>query len=385
MRFIKNLGIITCLMMNHLFSPIQQFLITWLLILVTGWLTISAFEYIGELASILVTAGLIAFVLNYAVSKLQKFIPRGIAAALVYLAAALFVVLIGLTIVPPVLNQGGQFIIKFPELIESGRQQLTTFQDWSSNNNLPFEVGLLQQQLLTKLQEQIQTIATTSLGVVVGTFNWVIDIILILVISFYMLLDGERLWQGLTSIVTPKVRLILTESLAKNLQQFVLGQFLLGLFMAVTLSVAFWLLKVPFFLVFAVFVGLMEIIPLIGASIGIGTVTLIIACINWWLALQAFGIAILLQQIKDNLVAPRIMGNLTGLSPVIILTALLLGGKIGGLLGVILAIPLTGVIKSIIEVVLDPASPPQTGSFFSNPLEESSEIETLPEQDRVSV
>jgi predicted PurR-regulated permease PerM len=385
MRFIKNLGIITCLMMNHLFSPIQQFLITWLLILVTGWLTISAFEYIGELASILVTAGLIAFVLNYAVSKLQKFIPRGIAAALVYLAAALFVVLIGLTIVPPVLNQGGQFIIKFPELIESGRQQLTTFQDWSSNNNLPFEVGLLQQQLLTKLQEQIQTIATTSLGVVVGTFNWVIDIILILVISFYMLLDGERLWQGLTSIVTPKVRLILTESLAKNLQQFVLGQFLLGLFMAVTSSVAFWLLKVPFFLVFAVFVGLMEIIPLIGASIGIGTVTLIIACINWWLALQAFGIAILLQQIKDNLVAPRIMGNLTGLSPVIILTALLLGGKIGGLLGVILAIPLTGVIKSVIEVVLDPASPPQTGSFFSNPLEESSEIETLPEQDRVSV
>jgi predicted PurR-regulated permease PerM len=372
-------------MMNNLFSPIQQFLITWLLILVTGWLTISAFEYIGELVSILVTAGLIAFVLNYAVSKLQKFIPRGIAAALVYLTAALFVVLIGLTIVPPVFTQGGQFIVKFPELIESGRQQLATFQDWSSNNNLPFEVGLLQQQLLTKLQAQIQTIATTSFGVVVGTFNWVIDIILILVISFYMLLDGERLWQGLTSIVTPKVRRILTESLAKNLQQFVLGQFLLGLYMAVTLSVAFWLLKVPFFLVFAVFVGLMEIIPLIGASIGIGTVTLIIACINWWLALQAFGIAILLQQIKDNLVAPRIMGNLTGLSPVIILTALLLGGKIGGLLGVILAIPLTGVIKSIVEVILDPTSPPQTGSFFSNPLEKSSEIEALPEQDRVSV
>jgi predicted PurR-regulated permease PerM len=385
MKFIKNLGIIIGAIMNNLFSPIQQFLITWLLILVTGWLTISAFEYIGELVSILVTAGLIAFVLNYAVSKLQKIIPRGIAAALVYLTAALFVVLIGLTIVPPVLTQGGQFIVKFPELIESGRQQLASFQDWSSNNNLPFEVGLLQQQLLTKLQEQIQTIATTSLGVVVGTFNWVIDIILIVVISFYMLLDGERLWQGLTSIVSPKVRRILTESLAKNLQQFVLGQFLLGLFMAVTLSVAFWLLKVPFFLVFAVFVGLMEIIPLIGATIGIGTVTLIIACINWWLALQAFGIAILLQQVKDNLVAPRIMGNLTGLSPVIILTALLLGGKIGGLLGVILAIPLTGVIKSIVEVILDPASPPQTGSFFSNPLEESSEIGTLPEQDRVRV
>ncbi|MGB3532665.1 MAG: AI-2E family transporter [Microcoleaceae cyanobacterium] len=371
--------------MNTVFSPIQQFLITWLLILVTGWLTIGAFDYVGELVSILVTAGLIAFVLNYAVSKLQKFIPRGIAAALVYLTAALLVIFIGLTIVPTIFKQGGQFIVKFPELIESGQQQLTTFQKWSIENNLPFEVGLLQQQLLAKIQEEIETIATTSLGVVVGTFNWVIDIILILVISFYMLLDGERLWKGLTSIVSLKVRRILTESLAKNLQKFVLGQFLLGLFMAVTLSIAFWLLKVPFFLFFAVFIGLMEIIPLIGATIGIGTVTLIIACINWWLALQAFGIAILLQQIKDNIVAPRIMGNLTGLSPVIILTALLLGGKIGGLLGIILAIPLTGVIKSIIEVVLDPASPPQTGSFFSNPLEEPTKIDSLPEQEGVSV
>jgi predicted PurR-regulated permease PerM len=372
-------------MMKNIFSQFQQSLITWLLILVTGWLTISAFEYIGELVSILITAGLIAFVLNYAVSKLQKVIPRGLAAALVYLTAALLVILIGLTLLPPVIRQGGQFIVKFPELIESGQQQLTSFQNWSIENNLPFEVGLLQQQLLAKLQEQIQTIASTSIGVVLGTFNWVIDIALILVLSFYMLLDGERLWQGLTSIVSPKVRRILTESLSKNLQQFVLGQFLLGLFMAVTLSISFWLLKVPYFLVFAVFIGFMEIIPLIGATIGIGTVTFIIACLNWWLALEAFGIAILFQQIKDNLVAPRIMGNLTGLSPVIILTALLLGGKIGGLLGVILAIPLTGVIKSIVEVVLDPASPPQTGSFFSNPLEDDANLEPLPEQESLSV
>ena len=63
------------------------------------------------------------------------------------------------------------------------------------------------------------------------------------------------------------------------------------------------------------------------------------------------------------------MGNLTGLSPVIIFTSLLLGAKIAGLLGVILAIPLTGVVKSIAEVVLDPTLPPQTGSFFYNPLD----------------
>jgi hypothetical protein len=83
-------------------------------------------------------------------------------------------------------------------------------------------------------------------------------------------------------------------------------------------------------------------------------------------------VAIAIQQVKDNLIAPRIMGNLTGLSPVIIFVSLLLGAKVGGLLGVILAIPLTGVGKSLAEITLDPTLPPQTGEFFHNPFAKDS-------------
>ena len=184
-----------------------------------------------------------------------------------------------------------------------------------------------------------------------------------------MLIDGERVWRSLTSIFTPKIRDGLTESLQSNLQRFVSGQLLLGLFMVITLMPAFLALRVPFFLLFAVFIGLMEVIPFVGATLGIGTVTIVVAFIDWWLAVQVLAVAIALQQVKDNLVAPRIMGNLTGLSPVIIFISLILGAQFGGLLGVILAIPLTGVLKSLVEIVLDPMLPPQTGSFFHNPLE----------------
>ena len=360
-------------MMNVIFSPVQQFLITWLLLLVVGWFTIGAISYVGEIVSILITAGLVAFLLNYPVARLQRFLPRSLAAGLVYLTAALIVLVIGLTIVPPVFNQARQLGLKFPELLESGRLQLAEFQAWSENKNLPFNVGILQQQLSAKAQEQIQAIAATSLGLVLGTVNWFVDLILILVISFYMLLDGERVWDNITSIISPKVRDVFTESLEGNLQNFVSGQLLLGLFMATILSLAFWFLGVPYFLLFAVFIGAMELIPFIGATLGIGTVGIIVAFIDWWLALKVLIVAISIQQVKDNIVAPRVMGNLTGLSPVIIFAALLLGGRIGGLLGVILAIPLTGVLKSIVEVVLNPKLPPQTGSFFYNPMEEEEE------------
>jgi predicted PurR-regulated permease PerM len=355
--------------MNRIFSPVQQFLITWLLILMTGWATLNALSYVGELISILLTAALIAFLLNYAVAVVQPFLPRSVAAVLVYLAAAVAVVFIALTLVPPVFNQARQLVTNLPSLLEQGQQQLVSFQDWSVAHNLPFDVRILASQLLARIQTQAEAIASTGLGLVVGTFNWFLDFILILVISFYMLVDGERVWRGLTSFLSPRIRDGLTQSLERNLQRFVTGQLLLGLFMTVTLTPTFWALKVPFFLLFAVFIGLMEVIPFIGATLGIATVVSVVAFINWWLALEVLGVAIALQQVKDNLVAPRIMGRLTGLSPVIIFVALLLGAQVGGLLGVILAIPLTGVVKSLAEIVLDPTLPPQTGAFFHNPLD----------------
>src|SRR4028119_1281098 len=354
--------------MNRIFSPVQQFLITWLLVLVTGWVTLRTLSYVGELISILLTAALIAFLLNYAVAVVQPFLPRSVAAVFVYLVAAFAVVLIALTVVPPVFNQGRQLVTNLPSLLEEGQDRLASFQDWSLAHNLPFDVRILASQLLARVQAEAEAIASTGLGLVVGTFNWFLDLILVLVISFYMLIDGERVWRGLTSIFSPRIRDGLTQSLRRNLQRFVTGQLLLGLFMAVTLTLAFWALRVPFFLLFAVFIGLMEIIPFVGATLGIATVVSVVAFIDWWLAVEVLAVAIAIQQVKDNLIAPRIMGNLTGLSPVIIFVSLLLGAKVGGLLGVILAIPLTGVGKSLAEIVLDPTLPPQTGEFFHNPL-----------------
>lgn len=355
--------------MNRIFSPLQQFLITWLLILVTGWITLSALSYVGELISILLTASLIAFLLNYAVANVQPFLPRTLAAVFVYLLAAVAVVFLALTLAPPVFNQGRQLVTNLPSLLAEGQEQLASFQSWSLERNLPFDVRILASQLLARVQAQAEAIASTGLGLVVGTFNWFLDFILILVISFYMLIDGERVWRGLTKIFSPRIRDGLTHSLQRNLHRFVVGQLLLGLFMAISLTLAFLALKVPFFLLFAVFIGLMEVIPFVGATLGIATVVSVVAFIDWWLALEVLGVALALQQVKDNLIAPRIMGNLTGLSPVIIFVSLLLGAKVGGLLGVILAIPLTGVGKSLVEIVLDPTLPPQTGAFFHNPLE----------------
>lgn len=357
--------------MDRFFSPIQQFLITWLLILVSGWLTLNALTYFGELLSVLVTAGLIAFLLNYAVARLESVLPRAIATGIVYLLAGLILGVVAVTIAPPIIQQAQQLVTNLPNLLNSGQEQISEFQAWSQSRHLGFDFSLLEQQLSAQLQGQVRSIASTGIGLVLGTFNWVLDLILILVISFYLVLDGEKIWNGITGIFSQPIREALTNSLRLSLQRFASGQLLLGLFMAVMLAIAFWWLKVPFFLVFAVFIGVMEVIPFVGATLGIAVVGVLVAFIDWWLAIEVVGVAVAIQQVKDNAIAPRILGELTGFSPVIILMSLLVGARVAGLLGVILAIPLTSVVKTIVEILLNPELPPQTGSIFSETVESS--------------
>ncbi|HEY9847111.1 MAG TPA: AI-2E family transporter, partial [Candidatus Caenarcaniphilales bacterium] len=221
--------------MHPIFSPLQRLLITWLLILLTGWATLKALNYFSELISVFITAGLVAFLLNYPVNKLHRFLPRSIAAALVYLLVGLGVAVLGLTVLPPVLNQARQLNVNLPSLLASGQQQLIAFQTWSKSHNLPFDVQLVAQQLSVRLQDQVQALTAQSWGLVLGTVNWLLDFVLIVVISFYMLVDGERVWRGVISIFSVPVRDQLSEALQRNLQRFFSGQLLLGLFMTLTL------------------------------------------------------------------------------------------------------------------------------------------------------
>lgn len=129
--------------------------------------------------------------------------------------------------------------------------------------------------------------------------------------------------------------------------------------MVVALTPVFLFFKVSFGLLFALLIGASELIPFIGATLGISVVTLLVVLEDFGLAVQVAIAAVVMQQIKDNLIAPRLVGNCIGLNPIWIFIALLVGAQIAGLLGVILSIPLSGTIKGTIEA-LRAMNQPQT-------------------------
>jgi predicted PurR-regulated permease PerM len=181
-----------------------------------------------------------------------------------------------------------------------------------------------------------------------------LDTILIFILSIYMLLYGQQMWQGLIGLLPPKFGQAFGRSLHFNFQQFCLSQVLLALVMFAGLVPIFILLQVKYALLFALLVGVFQIIPLVGATIGIVLVTTLSLFQGFWIAVWVATASMVLQQIKDNLIAPKLMGEFTGLNPIWIFVSLLLGGRIAGILGVLLAIPIAGTIKSTVETLREP-------------------------------
>jgi predicted PurR-regulated permease PerM len=121
--------------------------------------------------------------------------------------------------------------------------------------------------------------------------------------------------------------------------------------MVIALTPIFLFLKVPFAFLFAIIIGISGLIPVVGATLGIGLVTMLVLIQNWWLAFPVATMAIIMQQIKDNLLAPKLMGNFIGLNPLWIFIAILMGFEIAGLLGTLVSVPIAGTIKGTIDAI----------------------------------
>jgi predicted PurR-regulated permease PerM len=139
---------------------------------------------------------------------------------------------------------------------------------------------------------------------------------------------------------------------------FIRGQLLLMLFLSSTSFLIFTLLGVNYSLILAVIIGLIDAIPGIGATLGVLLVTLLaFTSQGGAIALKVVIASILLQQIQDNIVRPKVMGNALELNPVLLFLALFIGERVAGLLGVFLSIPIAGMIAIWIRLVREETTP----------------------------
>ncbi|BAY16834.1 hypothetical protein NIES21_26680 [Anabaenopsis circularis NIES-21] len=316
------------------------------LLVLNGWAISAIFEYFHSLIVILVGASVLAFLLNYPVSWMEQHgAKREQVAVLVFLLALSILLALGVTLFPLALTQAQQLVARIPELIDSGRSQLMMLNEKAEVLGLPINLDALVVQINDRVKGQLQAIAGQVLNLAVVTFTSLLDFLLTMVLTFYLLQHGDELWQSLVEWLPTRFREPFSQTVRLSFQNFFITQLILSTCMASALIPAFLWLKVPFGLLFGLTIGIMALVPF-GGSVGIILTTSLVALQDFWMGTRVLLAAVIVQQILENLIAPRILGSFTGLNPVWILISVLTGARVGGLLGVIVAVPTAVIVKT---------------------------------------
>ena len=325
------------------------------LTVLNAWAFSEIFGYFRSLLVILLVASLLAFLLNYPVSWLEKQgVRRGQAAILVFLVTLLILLGLGVTLVPLALVQAQQLVARLPEWIDSGQHQLMILNERVDTLGLPISLDGLIAQINDRLKGQLQTIAgqtlNLALNLTVFTVVRLLDVLLTFVVTFYLLQHSNDIWVSLVEWLPSRIQRPFSETLRLSFQNYLIGQIITATCMAVGLIAMFLFLKVPFGLLFGLTIGLMALVPF-GGSVGIALVTLLVGLRDIGMAAQVLAVALVVQQIVENLIAPRVLGSVTGLNPFWVFIAILAGARVGGLLGVVVAVPTAVVIKEALAAV----------------------------------
>ena len=326
--------------------------LTFPLIVFNGWLALQVFHYFQPFVTIFGLAAVLAFILNYPVQFLQqRQIKRNYAVILVFVLALVILVALGITLIPILVEQLSEGAKLLPHWIDTGTQKLQALNNWVVDQNLPVNFSHLVRQLSDRLPDELQSLSEELVNLALGTIDSVSEAVLTIVLSFYLLLDGDRIWNGLFKRLPSRYSSTLQQSLQQNFQNYLIGQVALAALVGLAMTAGFLALKVPFGLLFGLAIGIMTLIPF-GDVLSFSLVGLLVAAHDFWLGAKTLAVAVVIDQIIDQAIAPRLLGSFTGLSPVGVLAALALGTKVGGLLGLLTAVPLASSLKSILDSFL---------------------------------
>ncbi|WP_223258351.1 AI-2E family transporter [Thermogemmatispora tikiterensis] len=309
-------------------------------------------SHIAHSLLMLVIAALLAYAIAPAVRLLERFMPRLVAILLVYL-----VVLGGLSVLLYfVITTTIAQILSLAHYV----QQMLTPRPGGSVTPLEeilnrFGISASQlSDLRQQLFNQLENIATSALPIVTGVFEGILDIVIVMVLSIYLLIDGEHvvrwLQRGVPTRQRARTRFFL-DTVERVVGGYIRGQLLLSALVGVLVGLGMFILQVPYAVLLGVLAFLLEFIPVLG-TLTSGAICVLIALSQGWLtAVLVLAYFIGVHIVEGDVIGPRIVGRAVGLHPVVSLFALLAGAELFGVIGAIFAAPLAGVLQALLVAI----------------------------------
>ncbi|MCX6724545.1 MAG: AI-2E family transporter [Candidatus Shapirobacteria bacterium] len=259
-------------------------------------------------------------------------IPRFLSILFIYFLILAIVGFAIAGIIPPLIAQTQVLISRFPSYIEN------------------LKVFKIDEQIINNQLSQIGTIAGGVFRTFIGFFQSLFNLLILLVISFYLLLQRKDLGKYLLRFFGPDgeaMGLRIFDQIEKRLGGWVRVEFLLMITIGLLCYIGLRLIGIDLALPLAIFAGLMEIISNIGPIISAIPAILVGLIISPLTALAVVALFFLMHQLENSLIAPQIMSREVGINPLITIIALISGFTLGGVIGGVLAVPVVLLLEII--------------------------------------
>jgi predicted PurR-regulated permease PerM len=283
----------------------------------------------------------------------ERRIPRPVGVLLHYLAIAGAVALLLWLVVPQAIDQVGQAVGGVP----TSRQELNRQAKHSTGIKHDFLVGV--QKRLKKLPPA-GSVFHGAVAIGLKAFEALVGILFVFAIAAYWIFERDRAIGLVLSLAPSGHRRVIRDTwelIDLKLGAFVRGQLVLIALVSTALSLGFWAVGEPFWLLLGVVAGILELVPVIGPiaagalAVGVGLTQ------SWHVALAAGLVVLVVRLLEDYVVIPRVMGHVTGLSPLLVLVGVTAVGLLFGAFYVLLATPLLAVLVTLLDVIVRDKNP----------------------------
>lgn len=303
--------------------------------------------------SYLIIGIILAYIFYPVVDKLARYIPRGLAILLVFLAALAIAIVLSITMLRTLTDELQGLLKRLQDFAGSnGQAPSLTLPDLLERLGLPAsDLTGSAAWLASVLRGSVNVLASLTVGI----FQIFIVALIIGSFTFYLLLDGNRFVAWIRAIIPdrwkPVVNLTL-DTADQKFGAFLRGYVVLALVVSVIVGSGAYLLGVPFVLLIMVIVFVCEFIPVFGSYIS-GPIGILFALTQGWQTglLYAIFVSIVQGGIDGQILQPRLLGKSVKIYPAIALFLLLMTISVFGLLAVVLIIPLSGVAQVVIASI----------------------------------
>ena len=344
------------------------------------------FPILGYTLSSVIIAIIFAYIINPIVNYLErKGVKRQFGVIIVYISAILIFGILIVSVIPKTINEVSNLLTSLPGMVDTLIREFNNFlssvfakfnielpknfiniyKETNPKVNGNVETPQIVSNILDSIKGTINDLIVKVQGSLMGSLSNVISklygfltsafrLVLIIIFSFYFSVDKERFMLRVKKAIPNKHRediSYLTRNIDIALQQFIRGRMLMAIFVGLLTMVYLLVLRVDFAIIIGLITCVADIIPFIGPFLGCAPAVLFAFMDSPMKALWVLILFVIVQWVENNILAPKLIGDSTGLNPLVILISIIIGGGIFGVWGMVISVPLTSIIFILVDFI----------------------------------